>query len=504
MARPNSKSKLAVTLAVLAAFASPAVPAFADNDHEQHDALILKTAVVQRSDSAGFGAVYAALAPYCDDIVNGGQFTDGKTRLLRYELRVGATEQQVHDAIQLLVAEGVLQWGEANFGAHAVEGQTGSIWVTDISASNYAYHNQYAAQLLGLQQAHVTSRGNGAIVAIVDSGIDVTHEAVAGPLASWQWDFVDGDANPLDEGDGIDNDADGLIDEGVGHGTYVSSLIRLCAPEAKLMHIRVLNTDGRSDSFTFAAGIDSATDHGAQIINVSVSTEFNSSVVRAAVARAKAAGVIVIAAIGNDGVQIPLVTEFPASYSECYAVCATNSNDILSPNSNFGLCAAFSAPGVSAQAADGSYSLATSILGAVPGSGYAHWNGTSLSTALMTGSVALVRAQYPQWPDASVPAAAVPDAIMALFAQTVVPIDAINPNYVGLIGDGRVNAAGAVALGPPAPQVGDIDGDGAVTGGDLAMLLSNWGACTMSCTEDLNGDGSVDGADLSMLMSNWG
>jgi hypothetical protein len=48
---------------------------------------------------------------------------------------------------------------------------------------------------------------------------------------------------------------------------------------------------------------------------------------------------------------------------------------------------------------------------------------------------------------------------------------------------------------------GDIDGNGAVDGGDLAALLGNWGG---SGATDLNGDGVTNGGDLATLLANWG
>ena len=78
----------------------------------------------------------------------------------------------------------------------------------------------------------------------------------------------------------------------------------------------------------------------------------------------------------------------------------------------------------------------------------------------------------------------------------------------GAIGLFKPGAAGApnsveVALKAPAPtgNPADLNGDGAVTGADLGLLLSNWGNAGQG---DLNGDGSVNGADLGLLLSAWG
>lgn len=471
-----------------------------DNDHE-----ISATAVLKRMPNVGYGAISNALEPFCDDIHYTGTAFGDSVRLLTYELSSQSTEQQVHSALQGLVTQGLLQFGESNFTAHEVDGQTGSVWVTDIGATTLAYNNQYSFGLLGFNAAHARSRGAGVVVAVIDSGVDSTHEAVDGPLTAWQWDFFGDDAFPVDEGDGIDNDNDGVIDDGVGHGTFVTSLIRLAAPEARLMHLRVLDDEGLSDSFRLSAAIHSAIDHGAHVINVSVSTNFDSSMLEDALARARAAGIIVVAAMGNDGLPLPSVMEYPAASLLSFAVCATNHLDIKASFSNFGLCADFSTCGASFVSASGTPDVSTSILGAVPGEGYAHWSGTSLSAGFLSGAVALVRAQYPEWPNAAVPAAAVPETIMNLLALTSDPIDSLNPNYAGLLGIGRVNAGSAVLLGPPARELADLDGSGRIDGGDLAMMLGAWGTCGSSnCLADFDGNGVVDGSDLAMIMANWG
>ena len=58
----------------------------------------------------------------------------------------------------------------------------------------------------------------------------------------------------------------------------------------------------------------------------------------------------------------------------------------------------------------------------------------------------------------------------------------------------------------PRAVPGDLDGDGVVTGADLAILLSAWGPCgdCAKCPADLDGDCAVGGADLSIQLANWG
>jgi len=66
--------------------------------------------------------------------------------------------------------------------------------------------------------------------------------------------------------------------------------------------------------------------------------------------------------------------------------------------------------------------------------------------------------------------------------------------------DGLIDSADAGAI-PIGTFAGDLNGDGAINGADLATLLSQWG---LNGSADLNGDGIVNGADLATLLANWG
>ena len=73
----------------------------------------------------------------------------------------------------------------------------------------------------------------------------------------------------------------------------------------------------------------------------------------------------------------------------------------------------------------------------------------------------------------------------------------------GFAGEGPFGFA-AVGASRNGGCPGDLDGDGAVTGADLSILLGGWGSCAGSCAADLDGDGDVDGADLATLLGGWG
>lgn len=87
----------------------------------------------------------------------------------------------------------------------------------------------------------------GVTVAVLDTGVDPNHPAFAGRLALG-FDFVDFDADPREEGVAG-------VHAGYGHGTHVTGLIALVAPDAKIMPVRVLDQDGVGNIWVLAEGL---------------------------------------------------------------------------------------------------------------------------------------------------------------------------------------------------------------------------------------------------------
>ncbi len=349
------------------------------------------------------------------------------------------------------------------------EGQTQSFYFISIES---AFTNQPSWEHIGLPIAHRLGRGAGAIVAVVDSGIDPSHPAFAGATLLPGISLLPG--GPLDAGDGIDNDNDGLIDESVGHGTHLSGVIAKMAPDAALLPIRVLDSDGLADVFTLSQGIAAAIAAGADVINVSIATESTAGILDDIVALAVSQGRIVVASAGNFGNETP---QYPAALPGVISVGATLITDIKSEFSSFGESLDLCAPG-------------NAIVGPIPGGQYGSWSGTSMSAALVSGAATLAVARAE---DGAVGL----DALLA----TARPLDAINPNYVGKLGFGRIDI-GAAMQAIPAFAAADLNRDGSVNSADLAILLGGWGACG-SCAADLDGDGAVGAADLSLLLGSW-
>ncbi len=241
-----------------------------------------------------------------------------------------------------------------------------SSYVTDT-----LYYEQWPLIRLRVAQAQRSVSGAGVTVAIIDTGIDLDHPALADRLTAG-YDFVEKDAVPDDSADGLDNDGDGFVDEGAGHGTHVAGIVALVAPAASLMPVRVLNSEGIGPYFDIVAGIVYAVEHGAQVINLSLSGPEDASFLQAAVDYAWTKGVLVVAAAGAYDVA------YPARYEHVVSVGATDPQDQVAEFSDFraGQVTVF-APGVS-------------IYSTYYDGGYVWWTGTSMAAPFVAGEAALL------------------------------------------------------------------------------------------------------------------
>lgn len=223
---------------------------------------------------------------------------------------------------------------------------------------------QYALAKMHLAQAHKLSRGADVRIAVIDSGIDVSHPELAGSIEG-TFDALGGEEGPHPHGTGI---ASTLVARGRLMGA---------APSAKLLAIRAFGaktTGAESNSFVVLKSLDYAVTNRARIINMSFAGPKDNAIARS-LERAAAKGIVLVAAAGNAGAKSrPL---YPAADSNVIAVSATDQSDRLFPASNRGKYVAVSAPGVD-------------ILSAAPDGKYQLLSGTSLSAAYVSGVLALM------------------------------------------------------------------------------------------------------------------
>lgn len=281
--------------------------------------------------------------------------------------------------------------------------------------SSADYHDQAFLERLEAEAAHSIARGNGVLVATIDTGVDMNHPDLSSRIASNGYDFVSDDGIPEDEADGIDQDQDGMIDEAAGHGTHVSGLVLLGAPEARILPVRVLDDEGWGNSFMLAQGILFAAEQDADVINMSLGMTGNQPQVERAIHWAAERGAVLVASAGNGGHNAP--NHYPAGSLDVIAVAATDSEDHVAQFSNYGQHIDMSAPGVG-------------ILSTYLNGGYAVWSGTSMAAPLCSAGLALIISFDPGAPR---------EKVTKLLRSGADEIASLNPQYAGMIGAGRVN-----------------------------------------------------------------
>ena len=408
-------------------------------------------------------------------------------------------EQEVRDVIDDMVNEGDLYFAEPVLLVDTAEGQTDSLWVSGLGIDREGYLNQYAVDLVGFGGLESVSQGQGVLVGVVDTGIDDTHDAVNGHISPHGANFVYQFQPPNDSSNGFDDDLDGLVDEMSGHGTFITGLARLTAPQSRFLPVTVLNDEGVGSTDVVAQGIEYAASQGCHVILVALGTNLRSSAVTSAVKYAVANGATVIAPVGNGNTFQCL---FPAADQEVIAVGGSDHDDFFAEFSNYHPSINLCAPG-SYHIDSGAPVPGNCVIGPRPGGGYWTAEGTSFSTAFAAGVAALVRAQHPEWPDSLTPPEEIWSKISTLLGNSLVQVD-IGPQ---MFTRPRLDATAATSFGPIAPIAGDIDADGIVGSADLGLLLAAWGSELPTNGKlhltDINMDFTVGPADLGMLLSLW-
>ena len=258
------------------------------------------------------------------------------------------------------------------------------------------------------------SGGSGVTVAVLDTGIDFSHPALAGHITGNGYDFVDDDNTPEDQFNNLDDDGDGFVDEAAGHGTHVAGIIHLVASEAQIMPLRVLDSDGQGNAFVVAEAMLYAAENGADVINLSLGTTRQSQFLLDVVAQVTANNVVVVAAAGNLAEDTP---QYPAAADCALAVTAVGPGRVKTDYANYGNWIDVAAPG-------------ERIYSSYPGDVYAWWNGTSMAAPFVAGQAALLRSQSPSLSLAETG---------QLITGTAASLDNANPQYRGLLGAGLIN-----------------------------------------------------------------
>jgi subtilisin family serine protease len=252
------------------------------------------------------------------------------------------------------------------------------------AAGDPARARQWNLDRIGADAARRVADGSGVVVAVVDSGVDLTHEDLVGKLVPGH-DFVDGDDVPQDAY-GHGTHVAGLITAATGNGRGIAGV----APGAKVMPVRVLGADGSGSLDDVVAGVRWAVAHGAKVVNLSLGEDTQAllgptfgDVLR----EAWAAGVVPVVSAGNQFLTGSGFHDEPA-----LVVSATDRND-GKPTYASGVGAAqwgISAPGgeLPDLGAEGAI-FSTYWTGKAPNQ-YAYLAGTSQAAPQVSAAVAIL------------------------------------------------------------------------------------------------------------------
>jgi len=236
-------------------------------------------------------------------------------------------------------------------------------------------------------------------VAIVDTGVDITHPELKSKLSTNVYESVDGRDN---DGNGFVDDIYGYsfyrfskgggsanVSDLNGHGTHLAGIIAASSnnrkfgtginPSARILSVPFLDSTGRGTQFDAAAAIKYAVDRGAEVINCSWGYYIYSGVLQEAIDYAYAHGAIVLGAAGNDGGTTPV---YPASFDH---VISIGSCDLLGNRSSFS----------NINDAVDFLAFGDGINSTQPGNGFGRMSGTSQSTAIVSALVSRMLGAVP-------------------------------------------------------------------------------------------------------------
>ncbi len=269
------------------------------------------------------------------------------------------------------------------------------------SYPNDPYYNaQWHLPQVQSDAAWNINRGQGVIVAVVDTGVSRGDDLNCRTFVS-PYDAI---TNATGEAAAADRN---------GHGTHVAGTIGQCtnnnrgvagmAPDVKLMPVRALGDDGDGSMSDIAAGINWAANHGADVINLSLESECNGDtwpscstpIVNDAITNAVNHDVVIIAASGNENNSVP---GFPANHPEVIAVAAVDYNEQRAYYSNKGAVLDISAPGGDTNQDANHDGYGDGVLQQTFHGGlwdYYFFQGTSMAAPHVAGAAALLRSYVP-------------------------------------------------------------------------------------------------------------
>lgn len=266
------------------------------------------------------------------------------------------------------------------------------ISIEEDEAQSTATGQQWHRDILETDKAWEVAKGNGVVIAMIDSGVAYDHPALSGNIYKV--------ANTIDESyytDGTLYVGDsGREYDYVGHGTHVAGIMAAnssniigIAPEARIYSIKSVEykksrSGTKGNSSWTAKAINLAIEENVDIINMSIGGLTSvDRLIEAALADAYDKGIILVAAAGNgslSNIHYPGMSQYTYAITNGYE--SADKGLVFSSSSNYGTGVTFIAPG-------------TSILSTDNTGGFTLKSGTSMATPVVSGVFALLKSKYP-------------------------------------------------------------------------------------------------------------
>lgn len=340
-------------------------------------------------------------APHRAKSLNGKEMTDcdlSSLYVLRFDPKKVADLRAVAEEFSALDD---VDYAEPNYIVYACSTGTAADYTADPM-----YAQQWGISAINLDKLwnEPVINTKRPVIAILDTGVDIDHPDLADNIWTNELEATGAD-NTDDDGNGFADDIHGWdfvnqsarMRDNNGHGTHCAGIaaavggngigITGANPDALIMPITVMQSDGTGDVGTIIKGIDYAVANGADVLSMSFGGTSNSLAEYDALAKAYQKAVLVAAA-GNNGKDIYCDPMFPAAYAFVLGVMASDSSGSRADFSNYDpdgpLMTTFNgeqlynyelmAPGVN-------------IISAYPGGGYKTFNGTSMACPLVAGAI---------------------------------------------------------------------------------------------------------------------
>ena len=352
----------------------------------------------------------------------------------------------------------------------------------------------------GAWDVHKGEDGAEVAVGISDTGVAWRHEDLVDNIFQNLGEDADGDGKVIeksgdtwvfdpDDVNGVDDDGNGYTDDFVGwnffnddeledndpddpdsHGTHVAGLAagrtdNGVGISSISWNVMILSTSAsNSESEGIDRGYSSVVylaENGADIINMSWGSDTTSQAAQDVMEYAQALGSLLVSSAGNDSVADP---QYPSSLPGVVSVASVGRTDRLASYSNFGISVDIASPGGAG---------INTMRSTTPPNNYGNRQGTSMASPVAAGVFALVKSQHPSWTN---------QQLLEQVLGTADSVDDLNVNFVGLMGEGRINAFRALTDQPTNDEpelrlevletvVVDDSGDGSLEAGEGAEIM---------------------------------